>query len=140
MIEFKLRHINRMHFPDKNVVVCEDDILHQAEIAHKINTLFDRQGKVQFTFTCSGVIAASAMANVKTSLLVLDHDMPIGNGTDLINWMHENKVIVPILTFSGIDQNNINMETLCKTYNIPCYKFSKFDVIEGKADHILKAI
>lgn len=137
---FFLRHINRLKFPTKNVIVCEDDLHHQYEIASKLNNSFERQGNVQFNFVPSGLVAASILVNIKTSLVLLDHDMPVGNGTDLIEWISANKKEVPIITFSDIDQNNINMEALCKNRGIEVHKFSKFDVISGSADDLIKEI
>ncbi len=46
----------------------------------------------------------------KVDLVLLDHDMPNGNGHNLIHWMASTgRQNVPVLTFSGIHENNVRM-------------------------------
>ena len=132
---FQKRHINRMQFPDTHILVVEDDLHHQREFVEWANTIWSRQGKVQFDFVCSGLSAASIINSLEIDLIILDHDLPVGNGTDLLRWMkHSCHLNIPIITASGIPQNNDHMERLCKELSIEVYKYDKFQVIAGGAN------
>lgn len=137
---FQLRHINRYHFPQKHIMVCEDDLDNQIIITKKLKEIFPNQGLIDFNFVSGGIAAASILNNLPHIAILLDHDMPYGNGADLITWMKENNRITPIITFSGIDYNNDNMEMMLKQYNMPYHKFSKYEVFDGKADDVLRKL
>jgi predicted protein tyrosine phosphatase/CheY-like chemotaxis protein len=132
---FQLRHINRMKYPQKHVLICEDDLNCQKDILAHFATVFEPQGEVQFSVVAGAVLAASVTQSRKIDLILLDHDMPEGNGTDLLIWMKKTGVDIPVITFSGIPQNNINMMALGANY---C--FGKGDVIAGKADQLIKKL
>lgn len=132
---FQFRHHNRLIYPQKHVLICEDDLSCQRNILDHFNQVFDHQGIVQFSVVCGGIAAASIMSSVKIDAILLDHDMPEGNGTDLLNWMKEKQLNIPVITFSGIPQNNTNMMVLGATH-----LFGKGEVIEGAADELLKEI
>ena len=153
---FELRHINRLHFPNKYVLICEDDLHHQHEFALLMKQLFDRQGTVDFTFTSSGIVAASVVEHMKNiavqmsggnkaepsllKLIILDHDMPLGNASDLLQWMNTKMHNVPVITASGISQNNDHMKRICDDYGIECHKFQKPEVTGGFANDLIKEI
>lgn len=140
MSDFTLRHVARIDFPDKHIVICEDDILCQYEIMKHFNDIFERQGKVRITLLSGTVELAKIMSTNDSiygiDLIVLDHDLPFGNGTDLLNWMNKKCTYhIPIITFSGQPRNNENMMKLGADYN-----FTKDEVTQGKADQIIKDI
>ncbi len=78
---------NRRTHPDRHVVVCEDYLDQQVRIASRFRDTHDPQGRVQFSFVPGGLPAAAIMFVQRVDLVVLDHDMPNGNGRDLIHWM-----------------------------------------------------
>lgn len=133
-MNFQTRHINRLKFPQRHVIVAEDDLDNQIMAGAAMRRRFEAQGEVVFDFVSGGIAAASIMSNHPANLLLLDHDMPIGNGSDLIEWMAENKSTTPIITFSGIPENNDNMFRLASDKGLEVYRFMKFDVIAGWAD------
>ena len=139
---FQLRHYNRLHFPDKQVLVCEDDLSHQVEFANLMRSLFEPQGTVDITFSPSGALAARAIEvfNSHLKLIILDHDMPVGNGSDLIEWMFVTSKKIPIITASGHYPNNPHMVGLCKKYEIPVHKYTKQEVLDGKANELIKEL
>jgi CheY-like chemotaxis protein len=124
-----------MTYPQKHVLVCEDDLTQQKRIAEHFSSVFDTQGIVQFSFVPGAVAAASIISSCKIDLVILDHDMPEGNGADLIAWMKENKKDIPIITFSGIAQNNANMMAAGATHLA-----GKEEVIRGQVDDLIKTI
>jgi protein-tyrosine phosphatase/CheY-like chemotaxis protein len=132
---FQFRHINRLVYPQKHILVCEDDLTLQHSILDHFLTTFKPQGIVQFSVVPGALAAAAVISSCKIDVILLDHDMPEGNGADLIAWMKENKKDVPIITFSGIQQNNINMMAMGANY-----LFNKGDVIVGKADNLIKKL
>lgn len=141
MSSFGVRHINRMIFPRKKIIVCEDDLMHQMEIAEHLLKLFGRQSHVEVTFTSSGAAAASIINTLQhVSLIILDHDMPYGNGSDLITWLYTEHKHIPVITFSGIPENNAHMKKLMDNFKMQNYQFNKDDVIHGNADKIILEI
>lgn len=139
---FEFRHLNRIKYPQKHIIVCEDDLSVQAKIATHFASIFEHQGDIQFSFVPSAIaaahlIAATTSGAMKVNLLLLDHDMPEGNGTDLINWLHKFDHEIPIISFSGIESNNLSMQ---KLYRHAFHLYSKDDVLNGKADELLKLI
>ncbi len=121
--------------PRKHVLVCEDDTYNQAQIAMYFATSFDPQGVIEFSFVPGGMHAAAIFGWRPVDLVILDHDMPHGNGADLIKWMRANNHHTPVITFSGIDANNVILMGLGATHG-----FSKSEVMNGKADTLIRGI
>ena len=134
-MSFESRHWNRRQMPTKHVLVCEDDLANQALIASHFASVFDVQGEVEFSFVPGGMHAAGIIGWRKVDLVILDHDMPYGNGADLVKWMRANGHQQPILTFSGIAQNNDILMNLGANHH-----FGKNDVLDGKADALIKKL
>lgn len=133
MPQFTFRHHNRTTYPTRHILVCEDDLSLQARIMAKLSSMFEHQGHVQVTLVCGGLGASAVIHWSKVDLIILDHDMPEGNGTDLIGWLkQEGKMGIPILTFSGIDANNAHMGALGARH-----VFSKEAVLAGEADALI---
>jgi CheY-like chemotaxis protein len=134
---FTNRLVNRRTFPIKHVVVCEDDLDMQAAIAAKFCRLFDPQGTVQVSFVPGAVQAAALIEKAGAELILLDHDMPFGNGIDLMEWLKEIGFInaIPVITFSGIMENNDALMAAGASY-----RFQKSQVISGEADDVIKKI
>jgi CheY-like chemotaxis protein len=129
------RLVGRSIFPLKHVLVCEDNIRSVGLLAAHLADLFGGVGHVQVSFVSGAVQAAGLMSRVGVDLLILDHDMPFGNGPDLMAWLKETGHRPPIITFSGVPKNNDYMMSLGALY-----QFNKDEVIAGKADDILKQI
>jgi|HubBroStandDraft_3_1064219.scaffolds.fasta_scaffold323632_2 DNA-binding NtrC family response regulator len=132
---FQDRRWNRQNFPTKHVLVCEDDTSCQSRIAKHFSDTFGFQGLVQFSFVSGGRAAAGVILWTPIDLVVLDHDMPNGNGSDLLGWMKASNYGMPVITFSGLVDNNTTMMALGAQY-----KFLKEEVIEGKADDLIRQI
>lgn len=114
MSNFSQWRRNRLTHPDKHVVVCEDDIMQQARIANHLADLFGGQGRVQVSFVPGGLLAWWIIQNCtgqagSVDLVILDHDMPLGNGSELIAALDEYDLRPQVLTFSGIAENNQRM-------------------------------
>lgn len=133
---FHQRHHNRIAFPTKHVLVCEDVLTNQASVARHLCDVFEHEGDVVVSLV-SGAAAAAAVMQVPPGvhLVILDRDMPYGNGDDLLNWFRESGVVVPVITFSGIPSNNDAMVALGAHH-----RFEKQDVIRGAADDVIREI
>lgn len=99
----------------------------------RMSSMFDREGHVQVSLACGALGAASILRYSAVHLVILDHDMPEGNGEDLLDWMKKNgKSNTPVITFSGIHENNLKMSQLGAQH-----MFSKSQVLQGDADSLI---
>lgn len=137
-MNFQLRHHNRAEFPDKHVLIAEDDILHQAEFMVHMSHLFERQGKVRVSLVSGAAAVASIINTEPVDVLILDFDMPYGNSADLIPWLVLNGKKIPIVTASGWPPNNEIFKALLESTDIPFRIHSKQEVIAGAADGWIK--
>ncbi len=134
--QFTFRHHNRIKFPTKHVLVCEDILDVQARLARHLCDVFEHEGDVMVSFAASAAQAAMLMkAPPGVHLVILDRDMPYGNGDDLLNWFAAAGVHVPVITFSGIPGNNDALMGLGASH-----QFEKQQVIEGAADALIKQL
>lgn len=131
---FHFRHHNRAKYPQKHILICEDDLMQQKRVLEHFSTIFEPGGDVQFSVVPGALMAASIISSTTVDVIILDHDMPQGNGTDLINWLKNTGRDIPIITFSGIPQNNQNMGLLGAKYA----SFQKEDVICGRVDDLIR--
>lgn len=134
-MEFTYRHHNRLVYPTKHILIVEDIIDNQKQILDHFRSIFESDGLVQISIVPGAIHAASIMHTSKIDLIILDHDLPEGNGSDLLTWMKNKNFTVPVITFSGIPYNNQHMINLGATH-----KFEKHEVISGKADELIKQI
>ena len=134
-MDFQFRHHNRLVYPQKHIMVVEDIIGNQKRIMDHFHQIFDSDGIVQVSIVPGAIHAASMIQSSKIDLIILDHDLPNGNGSDLLNWMKKHNHNIPIITFSGIPYNNQHMVNLGATH-----LFGKEDVINGKSDEIIKFV
>jgi len=132
---FYFRHVNRLTYPQKHVLICEDDLTNQKNILEHFLQIFDPQGLVQFTVVPGALMAAAIIMQCNVDLILLDHDMPQGNGTDFLNWLKTSGKTIPVITFSGISENNTHMMGLGAHH-----QFGKQEVILGKADSLIKRL
>lgn len=131
---------NRAMFPDRHVVVCEDDLCQQARIAQKLSELCGGQHRVQMSLVPGARAAASILSSHDIHLVILDHDMPHGNGSDLLGWMAEAGLLaVPVVTFSGLPPNNERMVSAAASLGFRSVRqFSKNEVVDGAADAFIR--
>jgi CheY-like chemotaxis protein len=132
---FSRKLVNRLTMPVKHVLVCEDVIKNQAEIAAHFQSLFPHEGEVQVSFVCGAEAAAAILSSMTVDLILLDHDMPYGNGPELLRWLKDGGLDIPIITFSGIPSNNDQL-MLCGAH----HRFSKAEVISGAADRLIEEL
>jgi CheY-like chemotaxis protein len=133
---------NRLVHPDRHVVVCEDDLGHQTRMAAHLNNVFEPQGRVQFSFVLGALAAAAIMCSLPVDLVILDHDMPNGNGQTLIHWMASTgRQNVPVVTFSGLAHNNDHMMSFGRDSGMTSmHMFCKNDVVDGHADEVIRTL
>lgn len=137
---FTRKLVNRLNMPTKTVLVCEDDLQQQARIAVALLNLFGHQSDVQVVFVPGGEYAAAVVEWVqeKVAVILLDHDMPYGDGVELLEQLKEWGVLdqIKVITFSGIPQNNKRL-----MQHGAHHEYTKDQVINGEANReILAAV
>ncbi len=140
-MSFTIRHHNRHELPVKHVIVCEDNLANQAAIAAHFSKIFPSEGPVQVSYVPGALMCATLLEHTEVDLIILDHDMPHGNGTDLIGWFKSHfaqmgRPLPNLITFSGIPANNDHMKNL----HPEAHLFVKGAVIMGDADSLIKRI
>jgi CheY-like chemotaxis protein len=129
---FTKQLVNRMGMPTKSILVCEDIVLQQFRIAEHLYDILPHEGNVEVNFVSGGKAASAIIESVGADVILLDHDMPNGSGPELLKWMTQNEIDIPVITFSGIPVNNDHLIGLgAKHY------FTKDQVISGEADSII---
>jgi CheY-like chemotaxis protein len=134
-MHFQLRHVNRHKMPTRHILVCEDDLSLQAQIAQHFAQLFEPQGTVVVSYVSGALAACSVLSQDTVDLILLDHDMPRGNGPDLMEWLQRMGRDVPVMTFSGIPDNNEALRAMGAAH-----VFQKDEVIRGDADPNIRSI
>jgi len=130
---------NRAVFPDRHILVCEDHVGQQARAAQRIVTLFGGDQRVQVSLVPGALQAAAVLSVSKVDLILLDHDMPNGNGQSLLNWMVDRGMVaVPVITFSGIAENNRRMTAASASFFSRFANKTKEEVLTGAADDVLR--
>lgn len=132
MSDFTQTLVNRLHMPTKSILVCEDIVLQQSRIAEHLYDILPHEGNVEVNFVSGGKAAAAVIEAVGADVILLDHDMPNGSGPELLKWMTEKEIKIPVITFSGIPVNNVHLMNLGATD-----QFTKDEVINGSADSII---
>lgn len=126
---------NRATPPDRHVLVAEDHIGQQVRASSKLRDMFGGDGRMQVSLVPGAVYAAAIIMAKAPDLVILDHDMPDGNGQALLNWMvSSGHVQIPVITFSGIAENNRRMTVASSSLFRVFHTFTKEEVLTGAAD------
>ena len=96
------RHINRLEFPDKWGLILEDDVTWQVNFLSFLKERFGDQSKWMF-LACPAPSLVS-YKDKEPSFILLDHDMPWGNGPEFME--QRLKFPTPVCAVSGIPANN----------------------------------
>lgn len=135
-INFTMAQVNRPVFPKKHILVVEDNLLCQNDIAAHFNDIFEKEGQVIVSYVSNAITAAPILlGKVPIHLILLDHDLQWGNGSELLEMMQNMNIKIPVITFSGHPYNNEKMVKAGADYG-----YQKQEVINGDADHIIKRI
>ncbi len=137
-VKFTIAQVNRAVFPDKYILIVEDDLLQQLRFAQHFHEVFYDQGNVRINFVSSAIDAACLISSTapKPDVIILDHDLQWGTGSELLEYMKERSIEIPVITASGLFANNTKMVQIVGVYAI-C---SKEDVISGRTDFLIKFI
>ena len=132
---FKKRLLNRLKMPTKHILVLEDVLKNQSDIAEHFSDIFEHEGDIQVSYVCGGNAGAGVIMNTNVDIIILDTNMPDGDAFDFLPWLKTNHPNIPVITFSGIDANNIWL-----MQNGATHKFFKHEVINGNADGLIKEL
>ena len=139
-MKFTIAQVNRPVFPDKYILIVEDDLLQQLRFAQHFHEVFYSQGNVRINFVSSAIDAACLISSTapKPDVIILDHDLQWGTGSELIEFMKERSITIPIITASGLPGNNMKMARLGDDARY--YIYMKEAVISGHADSLIRDI
>lgn len=139
---FPTRHHNRRVLPTRHVLVCEDILAQQARVAAHLSTILEHEGAVEVSLVSGALAAWSVLCSRGADVVILDRDMPHGNGDDLLLAMGGDPGLrrVPVITFSGIPGNNSAMRALGESVGLRVHEFDKESVIGGAADELIRSI
>lgn len=132
---FTRKLVNRLTMPTKHVVVCEDDLNAQRLISSHLHDILGCQGHVQVSFVPGAEMAAAIIERgIPVDLVLLDHDMPYGDGSEFLTWLKVMGLLdqIKVITFSGIRYNNERMLS-----NGAHVYFMKDEVIGGLGDTLI---
>jgi len=135
---FSIGQINRVTMPTKSILVVEDALDAQVKIAMALCAILEPCGEVTVNFCSSAIDAACILSGtaLPPSLIILDHDLQYGNGSELLAFMKERGMDIPVMTASGIGGNNVRMMDLGATYHT-----DKQSIIDGAMnEQILEAL
>lgn len=127
-----LMAINRLKDPTKHILVLEDVLTNQANIARHFADIFEHEGEVEVSYISGGKYAEVFVNVFPPDLIILDHDIPSGSGWEFLEFIRKKGLDIPVITFSGIPFNNFHLMDLGANY---C--FEKQAVISGKADELI---
>ena len=135
-MSFTQRLVNRLEFPTKHVLVCEDDLDWQSLIAKRFAEMFGGQHSVQLSQVPGGPMATGILGSSKVDLIILDHDMPHGNAEDFLGWLASVANPPPVLTNSGLDHNNAR---ICEMWP-SAHLGSKTRFAQGELDETIRRL
>ena len=119
MADFSLWHVNRLVFPMRWVLVCEDDLDQQILLLGFFRKRYGTQGEVLPIIVGSGVpglgVYRSMKGIIEPMAVMLDHDMPFGNGAELTVALRADGYKGPIIAMSSLAPNNAKMISLGAT-------------------------
>ena len=102
---------NRLTFPTKWVLVCEDAIDCQKAFLDFFMERYGHQGDVLVAVAPCAIMAIGLYQFARTMVgepmaVVIDHDMPWGTGPEAISYLRQLGYAGKIIAASGIPQNN----------------------------------
>ena len=110
---FTSRHVNRITFPQRWALVVEDDIEWQGKFLKFLSERFGPQGDFLVSAAPSGIFAGWQIQHVfPPTFILLDHDLPYGNGPEIMQHLRSVSCSAPVCAVSGIPANNERLMSL----------------------------
>ena len=113
---FEDNHRNRGVFPEKWILVVEDNIEMQAMLLNLIRKRYDSEKKMLATAVSTARHAAALLADPilvkRLHCILLDHDLQWGTGSELLQFLKQKDIKIPVCGISGIHHNNRHMKSI----------------------------
>jgi CheY-like chemotaxis protein len=84
------------------ILVADDSPIQRTALAH-----FLRNSGYHVTEAESGSVAVSHLKNTAVDLLLLDLNMPHGDGFEVLKYLQEHRRALPVVLLSGMDVDDI---------------------------------
>src|SRR5690625_5872487 len=116
----------------KNKILIADQ---QAQMRHLLGAVFTQQGYKVKTAQ-NGKDALETIYDNELDIIVLNHELPVINGVQLINWLEDNEIYTPIVIigsphdaieqrtkrFSDRKSTRLNFSHVAISYAVFCLK------------------
>lgn len=113
---FEDNHKNRGIFPEKWILVVEDNIEMQAMLLSLIRKRYGSENKTMASAVSTARHAAALLEDPilveRLHCILLDHDLQWGTGSELIQLLKEKGIKTPVCGISGIHSNNQHMKNI----------------------------
>jgi CheY-like chemotaxis protein len=111
---FEDKHRNRGIFPEKWILVVEDNIEMQAMLLNLIRKRYDSEGKMLATAVSTARHAAAILQDdilvTRLHCILLDHDLQWGTGSEVLELLKQKNITTPVCGISGLHFNNQHMK------------------------------
>jgi CheY-like chemotaxis protein len=107
--------VNRNIFPEKWILIVEDNIEMQAMLLSLARKRYGSEGNMLATAVSSARHAWALLEDIvllkRLHCILADHDTQWGSGSELLRYISHQNITVPVCGISGIPANNTNMKT-----------------------------
>jgi len=90
-------------------LIIEDNPDHQIIISRKLN---DHFGNVFIDVVSTIKMATEMLMKKSYHLALLDYRLPDGNGMELVRWLQEKKIDIPVIMITSVEEVSIAVEAL----------------------------
>jgi FixJ family two-component response regulator len=113
---FEDNHKNRGTFPEKWILVVEDNIEMQAMLLNLLRKRYGSEEKMLATAVSTARHAAALLEDPvlvsRLHCILLDHDLQWGSGSELIQLLKTKGLTIPVCGISGLGFNNDHMRKI----------------------------
>jgi len=117
--DFSDKHVNRVIFPKRWILIVEDNIEMQALLLNLVRKRYGSEGETLATAVSTARHASALLLDKKLvdrlHCILLDHDTQWGDGSDLLSMLKALSIRVPVCGISGVHRNNVRMKQLGAT-------------------------
>lgn len=82
-----------------NILIADE----QTQMRHLLGAIFTQQG-YQVKTAQNGKEALETIYDNEFDIIVLNHELPIINGIQLINWLEDNDIYTPIVVIGSVHE------------------------------------
>ena len=108
--------------PKKRILIADDEPSYRLSVA----MVLSKSGLYEVDEVESGEEAIQALNSFAYDLLVLDHQMGEVSGLNVLQWMHEQKMQIPVIVLTGFGSDTVAAEVI----KLGAYDYIRKDQLE----------